>query len=56
VAVAVGVEEGVEVGVNVGVAVGVGEPPEMFAHCENSEVSSSVVGLHLPALPALKIA
>ncbi len=52
--VGVGVEVGVWVAVGVAVGVGVGDA-EMLAHCENSEVSSSWVSLHLPALPALTI-
>ena len=53
----VGLDLGVgrDLGVGLTLGLGVGEAPEIFAHCENSEVSSSVVSLHLPALPALKI-
>jgi hypothetical protein len=50
-----GVGVGRDLGVGLTLGLGVGEAPGMFAHCENSEVSSSVVSLHLPALPALTI-
>ena|SRR5215471_21182333 len=44
-------------GVGRGLGVGVARTKCEFTaiHCENSEVSSSVVSLHVPELPALKI-
>lgn len=56
VGVAVGVTVGVTVAVGVAVGVGVGVVPFTVTQAENSDVSSSVVGLHLPELPALTIA